>query len=481
MKKILIGLFLLSSLPTWAVTNQNKVSMVTFFPVPYVAYSNVSVAKEMDIGLTNQACSLTLGSAGASTAPLEVVNTNVTSGALFLGGNGAVSTTGQVALGSANSSWNGIARLNFDNNLAVETVTGATSLNTPELHVSTLNLFGRTFPACNVNGDHTISWAELALGPNKNKKEVYLVCGPVPTDCPASTKPSETCECSNPAATGSKVVTCNANGTWSEGQCTCSCPLEQKPDVPANSSYYEEGKQCSCAGTGSKGTKHITGAATCNLNTGYWSVPTTCINCQCRKISDDYQFSYVASGATDTENCDLSGYTRSSNDPIALFANSSKCTGANGGTRTRTCQTDGSWSDWGSCSNTRQCCSNSTKPSPTATNDIWNCYGCYKEPTQAADLDGPKDKDPKFGYNPQGTQFSFYYASNGPGNGYCTRAKNASSAASHWTTGECDAIKKVGPAVFCYHGNWVDAGGACAILYPSLSITEGYIFTEVNC
>ena len=81
------GLEPLSVFPAGAATTQNKVSMVTFFPVPYVAYSNVSVAKEMDIGLTDQTCSLTLGSTGLNTAPLEVANTNVTNGALFLGGN----------------------------------------------------------------------------------------------------------------------------------------------------------------------------------------------------------------------------------------------------------------------------------------------------------------------------------------------------------------------------------------------------------
>ncbi len=43
MKKLLIGTFLLSAAAGFAASN--KMSMVTYFPVPYVAYSQVNVGK----------------------------------------------------------------------------------------------------------------------------------------------------------------------------------------------------------------------------------------------------------------------------------------------------------------------------------------------------------------------------------------------------------------------------------------------------
>ncbi len=183
MKKYLIGLLVALPLTASAAATKNTVSMVTYFPVPYVAYSNVSVAKQMDIGLTNQACNLTLGCSTLASAPLEVTTTNVQSGVLSLDSNGYIRSTGMITLGSGN----GPARLLFGRGLTVNSVSNATSIYAKDVYADTLNLFGKTFPACNVTNNQ-IAWTRLSLGPQRNKKELYLTCGPVPEDCSESAR-----------------------------------------------------------------------------------------------------------------------------------------------------------------------------------------------------------------------------------------------------------------------------------------------------
>ena len=184
MKKLLTGLCVF--LPVLALAaSKNTVSMVTFFPVPYVSYSNVSVERQLDVGLTNQACEMSLGSPTLSTTPLTVQkNTNVNSGSLFFESNGRLSISGNTSLGVGGSaSTVSPADLIFHQGLRTHDVYNAGSINSPEMHVGGLTLFGRTFPACDNNGDHTISWQELALGPDPDNLELYLVCGPAPVQC----------------------------------------------------------------------------------------------------------------------------------------------------------------------------------------------------------------------------------------------------------------------------------------------------------
>ncbi len=45
-----------------AISAENKISMVTYFPVPYVAYSKINVGKQLDVGLTSS-CEMNLGCA----------------------------------------------------------------------------------------------------------------------------------------------------------------------------------------------------------------------------------------------------------------------------------------------------------------------------------------------------------------------------------------------------------------------------------
>lgn len=80
MKKHIFMFFLLAC-PLWA-NAENKIQMVTYFPVPYVAYSKVNVNKQMDVGLTN-VFTMNLGckeSGSAGLKPLQVTTANLNRG-----------------------------------------------------------------------------------------------------------------------------------------------------------------------------------------------------------------------------------------------------------------------------------------------------------------------------------------------------------------------------------------------------------------
>ena len=98
MKKLLT--ICLTLVPCVLMAAANKIKMVTYFPVPYVAYSRVS-ADQMDIGLT-QACSMKLGCEESPQPPLKTPAVNVQSGKLELnGGLGILGNT--IGLGAENS------------------------------------------------------------------------------------------------------------------------------------------------------------------------------------------------------------------------------------------------------------------------------------------------------------------------------------------------------------------------------------------
>ena len=75
MKRLFIFSLLLLSSAAYA---KNKISMVTYFPVPYVAYSQVNTTDQMDIGLTS-ACSMKLGCSEDS-ATLNATRVNLKGG-----------------------------------------------------------------------------------------------------------------------------------------------------------------------------------------------------------------------------------------------------------------------------------------------------------------------------------------------------------------------------------------------------------------
>ena len=157
---------------------ENKIKMVTYFPVPYVAYSKVNVTKQLDVGLTS-ACSMNLGcteSGNAGLRPLNVTNGVVQKGRLDLNTAAAVSgSTASIGSGSGSGS------MNFNSNLRVNTLNDGLSVETNQLTVDTLKLFPNRittdFPSCastGAPGTPNISWQKLKL---KDKEEVYLMCG----------------------------------------------------------------------------------------------------------------------------------------------------------------------------------------------------------------------------------------------------------------------------------------------------------------
>ena len=172
MKKLLIGLcFLCASTPSMAA-GANKMTMVTYFPVKYVAYSQVDVMKQMDVGLTS-ACQMNLGCSadeGFNTGKSLRVNNllKIAGGKLEL--NDAPAIEGSTArIGSGN----GVSDFDFETSLRVGNYKQGYTLQADNMYLSELNLFGYKFPKCE---GETMSWQKLKL---KNKEEVYLVCGEV--------------------------------------------------------------------------------------------------------------------------------------------------------------------------------------------------------------------------------------------------------------------------------------------------------------
>ena len=193
----LFALLFLVSLPVLA---KNKISMVTYFPVPYVAYSQVNSTEQMDIGLTST-CDMKLGCSDQS-ATLNAVQVNLKGGKLNLdGGRGIKGYT--LSLGNID----GEGRISFQN---VRIQAGnMESVNAQDMKVSALKLFGKTFPSCKEKDPSgQMQWASLKLkGASSN--ELYLACGDVISN--------ETAECVEGETRGREV--CNVCGTRTTSKC----------------------------------------------------------------------------------------------------------------------------------------------------------------------------------------------------------------------------------------------------------------------
>ncbi|MGN0024333.1 MAG: hypothetical protein ACI351_02750 [Candidatus Avelusimicrobium sp.] len=202
MKKLLTICLTLAPCALMAATN--KISMVTYFPVPYVAYSHVN-ADQIDVGLTTSGCSMKLGCSESPQPPLKTSAVKVQSGKLEL--NGGLGILGNsITLGSGNT---GTGHLSFSN---VRIATGnMESVNADKMAVDTLNLFGQLFPSCkeaNSASNGQMSWQSLTLQGASNQ-ELYLVCG---GDTPAT--------CGTPTNKGQETyeVKCELEGDMSSGK-----------------------------------------------------------------------------------------------------------------------------------------------------------------------------------------------------------------------------------------------------------------------
>lgn len=233
------GLFLLGAA---AYAADSKITMVTYFPTPYMAYQDVTVSGPCDMGLIND-CRLTVAK------DLQVDSMSVGEGStLTLKERDAQANALKSGQGSASR-----GSLVFEGNLTVGTLPGQVkALETEKGTLTKLNLGSKEFPTCNATGNK-ISWKNLTIN---NQEGIYLVCGDGDISCntapPAckvvsngmcmpkvcrhpKTLDTSTCECSIPSVScdttapaceveknGSCVKkTCSGNKTLDTTDCTC--------------------------------------------------------------------------------------------------------------------------------------------------------------------------------------------------------------------------------------------------------------------
>ncbi len=209
MKRLFIFSLLLLSSAAYA---KNKISMVTYFPVPYVAYSQVNTTDQMDIGLTST-CDMKLGCSEES-ATLNATRVNLKGGKLNLdGGRGIKGYT--LSLGSGN----GDGKISFQN---VRIQTGnMESVNAADIKAANLNLFGKSFPSCksaNSESNGQMQWASLKLK-GASSSELYLACGEVTASAEqtcAENPNQEKCCTADQEWNGSRCVTKEKPCTWTK-------------------------------------------------------------------------------------------------------------------------------------------------------------------------------------------------------------------------------------------------------------------------
>ena len=170
MKKLLtvFGVLLGCSSVFCHAAEDNKMKMITYFPVPYVAYSQVQVSEQMDVGLNTTSAQMRLGDVNASYS-LSATRVNLNKGKLDLRAaypSSSYLSNAKTVIGADNG---GAAEVNFSN-LSVGSVTNAKSIEAEVFNPSSLKIFGYSFPDCNAD----ISWQRVKLNA---KDEVYLVCG----------------------------------------------------------------------------------------------------------------------------------------------------------------------------------------------------------------------------------------------------------------------------------------------------------------
>ena len=170
MKKIFLFLGLLA-LPCIGTAAEKKIQMVTYFPTPYVAYSNVQATTALDIGLTGT-CEMELGCDKSGLALRASSAVVVQKGTFDLNAAGRVQSE-TVTLGKGG----GEGTFDFDADLVVTTLKNGQSVEATNMQVDKLYLFPShtsddgAFPECK---GITMSWQKL------RDNQTYLVCGDAP-------------------------------------------------------------------------------------------------------------------------------------------------------------------------------------------------------------------------------------------------------------------------------------------------------------
>ena len=273
MKKI-TGLLLAAvlCLPAYAAQTKNTMKMVSYFPVPYVAYDTVSANNAMDIGILNQcemdinkgstnlggsACSLYLYG-NATGADLNRGLLNVAAGKLDLNSNvtNARIVSKKVQIGKDMTTIGGWLDIGLPSGKAKDydalyisslKNTGSSFRVTSKENGAKVNSFhmfneiSNDFPGC----AGTVTWKELELAAdvdtNKTYTDVYLVCDGTGVNPP----PDSVCtEGETRNGSGSCLGGCGIelerckNGKWE----AYNCVLKPGAECPTG---YEQKTQCS--------------------------------------------------------------------------------------------------------------------------------------------------------------------------------------------------------------------------------------------
>ncbi len=279
---------------------------------------------------------------------------------------------------------------------------------------------------------------------------------------------SKSCGCRNE---GTQTRTCDTStGSWSEwSECSisdvCTCTGEAQSE------------QQSCAPAGFEGTSCGTQSRTqtCNTTNGEWTYDgvewgscTGACECTPGQVESTHD-GCSGTGYTHTRTCNSDGTwgeygacertcTYGVSQPIT-----ERCTPNNSwepsncGTRTMTCQSNNRWSGFGQCS-TAGCCRKRDKP-----REEMKCWYCceYAEAIQPL---GPRSALP---VEQNGYRFSFYYALGEIES--CTSAANAPSPQEFGSS--CMRVCPAGSKLICQpgesRGTWVERNQACSELFPT--------------
>lgn len=274
-QKIAAILALVLCMPAYAAQTKNTMKMVSYFPVPYVAYDTVSANNAMDIGILNK-CAMdikkgtsNLGSSACSlylygdenAADLNSGLLNVTAGKLDLNSNvtNARIVSKKVQIGTDMTTFGGWLDVGIPTgkNDAYDALYISSLKNTGNsfrvtskdtgAKVNSFHMFdeiSNDFPGC----DGTVTWKELELGAdvdnNRTFTDIYLVCdgtGEVPPqECqgPKGDTYTESCPAGQ---TGSITY------TW-VGEPTCSYTKTENctPVATCSDSTYKASHKAEC-------------------------------------------------------------------------------------------------------------------------------------------------------------------------------------------------------------------------------------------
>ncbi len=181
MKRILGLLLFALFAPCFAADN---IKMVTYFPVPYLAYNELGVVGTCDVGLLGS-CGLEAGKYLSVRPDTSLAQSGLNYGVLALkGGELDLQSTALtpharsyvLRVGNYPANKAQEALLTFRHRLEVGSLQGGDlqSIEADNVaYTDSLTLFGSAFPTCSKD-NHKISWQRLTFD---NKESTFLVCG----------------------------------------------------------------------------------------------------------------------------------------------------------------------------------------------------------------------------------------------------------------------------------------------------------------